>query len=134
MANSMKPKKELKKPPRKNAEADDFDDGEEDGAGVSEMPSGDVVKTLALSCAELDQKMAKLRGEKGAAIKNAEADHNVHRGALREALKQYKMEPQAREEYQRHVESYVLQLGIARQANLFDEAPAEAATFAGRDV
>ena len=90
-----------------------------------ELPKPKVVKELSSELATLASSMASIRGQIGSSIKNAEADHNIHRGALREALKQFKMDPQKREEYQRHVQHYVTALGIGYQSDLFkDAAPA----------
>lgn len=128
MAKSMK--NEIKKPRGKAAAVVDDDDGIDE----TSLPSGDIIKALADTCREIDTKMATLRGQKGSEIKEAESAHNVHRGAMRDVLKLYKMAPEARDEYLRHRESYELQLGLGRQANLFDGSPAETATFAGRDA
>lgn len=89
-----------------------------------ELPKAADIKALAKDLATMNADMASIRGKIGSTIKNAETDQNVHRGALREVLKMHKMDPQKREDYQRHVAHYALVLGIGYQPDLFKDQPA----------
>lgn len=140
MANNMKPGGATKpKGQRKKTDAAAVNDDEVQTFG-GDLPKAATVKSISKELSKLGSDMASLRGQMGSAIKDAEKDHNVHRGALREALKQLKMDPEKRADYQRHVGHYVLALGIARQDDLFEAdkapaaSPAEAATFGGREA
>lgn len=88
------------------------------------LPSKAVVTKLGETVRGLDQKMSKLRGEKGAAIKSASDDDNVHKAAFRAAMKEYGMEPQERANFQRHLAKYRRDLGIELQGDIFKDAAA----------
>lgn len=123
--------KELRKP-RKSGEEADYEDGHaDDGA----LPDGEFIKQHIASLSALRAEVSTITGKIGAEVKAAENDHNVHRGAAALALKLWRMDAEKRDEMLRHFDSYRLQLGFGRQDDLFnDPTPAEAATFAGRDV
>lgn len=105
------------------AAAADFDD---DALGrVSGLPEGDFIKRHIGALQALKTKARTIAGEIGAAVKAAEADKNVHRGAAAWALKLANMDDETRDEFLRHFDSYRLQLGFGRQSDLFnDPAPA----------
>jgi hypothetical protein len=124
----------LKKPaPGKAAAAGDEFEGDEDIGKVAELPDGDFIKSHIRSLQALKTKARSIAGEIGAAVKAAESDKNVHRGAAAFALKLANMDEETRDEFLRHFDSYRLQLGFGRQDDLFnDPSPVETATFAGR--
>jgi len=130
MANKMAAKK-------KPQGAKSPKDAAEDVKSFSgELPKKTVIVGLQKTIGKLMSDSASIRGQIGSEIKNAEADHNVHRGALREVLKMAKMDPEKRADYIRHRDSYALQLGLGVSTDLFqeDESPADKATFGGRNV
>lgn len=114
---------ELNKPNK----ADDAGGEKEFGA----MPTKTAVKNLSSTVGLLDQKMSKLRGEKGAAIKTAANDENVHKWAFAIAMKLRAMEPDERANAQRHLAKYQIDLGIELQGDLLKDAPAKGSKAAG---
>lgn len=101
------------------------DEEKQNNADAGAMPTKKAVTTLSSTVRSLDQKMSKLRGEKGSAIKTASDDENVHKGAFREAMKRLAMEPDERANYQRHVAKYERDLDIELQGDLLKDAPQE---------
>ena len=97
------------------------------------LPTGDAVKKHVAAINTLNSKSAEIRGLIGAAVKAGESDHNIHRGAASFMMKLARMDASKRDEFLRHFDSYRLQLGYGRQADMFnDTSPAERATFDGR--
>lgn len=83
--------------------------------------------------AALKAKSAEVRGKIGAAVKNAEEDHGIHRGASALWIKLDRMEDEARDAFLKAFDDMRTALGYATQSDLFSgSTPAEAATFAGR--
>lgn len=108
--------------PRGAAEADAST--EKDNPLSGKLPTKAAVGKLANTVQTIDGKLAKLRGEKGSAIKVASDDDNVHKGAFREAMKQLAMDPEERANYQRHLAKYQRDLDIQLQGDLLKDAPA----------
>lgn len=111
---------ELSKP-KKGEAANDA--GAADERDPSKMPTKAAVKDLEKNIGALNQRASKIRGEIGAAIKAAEADENVHRGAFKAAMKERAMEPDERANYQRHLAKYRRDMGIELQGDLLKDAP-----------
>lgn len=82
----------------------------------------------------LKSKGAAIRGQIGAAVKNAEEDYGVHRGAASLCIKLKNMNDEARGSFLKAFDDMRTALGWANQTDLFTGAnsPAESATFAGR--
>jgi hypothetical protein len=82
----------------------------------------------------LKHKGAEIRGKIGAAVKNAEEDYGIHRGAASLWIKLKGMEDEARVAFLKAFDDMRTALGYASQGELFDGAnsPADKATFAGR--
>lgn len=94
-------------------------------AEPGKLPTKAAVTKLKTTTHGIDKKMSQLRGEKGAAIKLAASEENVHKGAFAAAMKEFNMDPEARAEYQRHLFRYRRDLGIDLQTDLLkDAAPA----------
>lgn len=83
------------------------------------------------SVRELKHKSAEIRGKIGAAVKNAEEDYGIHRGASSLWIKLDGMTPEARDSFLKAFDDMRTALGYATQTELF-KTPAEAATFGGR--
>lgn len=93
-----------------------------DGAANSgELPTKEVVTKLKDTTRSIDQKISTLRGEKGAAIKVAADDKNVHKKAFKAAMTEFGMEPDERANYQRHLAKYRQDLGIELQGDIFKD-------------
>lgn len=134
MANRA-PKKELAKPratktsSRGAAPAEHEDDNiGDEGDGVEFNAEKFVAHVKEM--AALKAKSAEVRGKIGAAAKNAEEDHGIHRGASALWIKLDRMEEEARDAFLKAFDDMRTALGYATQADLF--TPAEQATFAGR--
>lgn len=142
MANRMKPAKELKKPARKTARARDaraHDDGPDYEAGAAdEGVEFNAEKFLEHvdNVSALKSKGAEIRGKIGAAVKNAEEDYGIHRGAAALWIKLKNMNEEARTSFLKAFDDMRTALGYASQGELFngDNTPAERSTFAGRDL
>jgi len=110
-------------------ERDDDDDigGEADGVGFNPQA---FVKHVG-NVGALKSKAASIRDEISSAVKNAEEDHGIHRGASALWIKLHNMNEEARNAYLKAFDDMRTALGYATQSDLF-EKPAEAATFGGR--
>lgn len=82
----------------------------------------------------LNSKRAEIRGKIGAAVKNAEEDYGVHRGAASLMIKLKGQSEEQRAAFFKAFDDMRTALGWANQSDLFTGAntPAERATFAGR--
>lgn len=111
-------------------EHEDDDIGDE--AESAEFDPQAFVKHVA-NVGALKSKAASIRGDIGAAVKNAEEDYGIHRGASALWIKLHNMNEEARTAYLKAFDDMRTALGHATQTDLFDaKTPAEAATFAGR--
>ena len=109
------------------AEHEDDDIGDEaDGVAFNPDKFREHVKDMAA----LKAKSAEVRGKIGAAVKNAEEYHGIHRGASALWIKLDRMEEEARDAFLKAFDDMRTALGYATQSDLF--TPAETATFAGR--
>ncbi len=127
-------KKEISKPKTtargagRTVERDDDDELEGEPA---EFDPEQFKKHVA-NIGALKSKGAAIRGEIGAAVKNAEEDYGIHRGAASTIIKLHNMNEEARTAWFKAFDDMRTALGYATQADLFDPSPAAAATFAGR--
>lgn len=129
-----KPKSELKKPStRANKSAPDADDGggEESGAEFDADKFLEHVDNVG----SLKSKGAAIRGQIGAAVKAAEEDYGIHRGAASLWIKLKNMNDEARVAFLKAFDDMRTALGYATQEDLFSgkNSPADRATFAGRE-
>lgn len=83
---------EVKKPDRQN--------------DAGELPDADTLLGLMKDAGTIGGKLASLRGDIGALVKNAEEDHNIHRGAFKLVCKLERMDPTKRAEFLRHLDHY----------------------------
>lgn len=104
------------------------DDFEDDGPDAGALPTGEDIKAHIASLSGLKSKVSEITGQIGAEVKRAESELNIHRGAAAFVLKLNRMDEEKRDEFLRHFDSYRLQLGLGRQADLFnDDAPEQGA-------
>lgn len=108
------------------AAADDLDDTHESVSAFDDEKFVEHVKSIRA----LKTKAASIRGEIGAAVKNAEEDYGIHRGAAAMWIKIDAMEEEARNAFLKAWDDMRTALGYAHQGELF--TPAEKATFSGR--
>ena len=130
-AAATKPKSQRATSARAAAPERDDDDeigDEADGVAFDADKFREHVKDMAA----LKAKSAEVRGKIGAAVKNAEEDHGIHRGASALWIKLDRMEEEARDAFLKAFDDMRTALGYATQTDLFSGTPAEAATFAGR--
>ncbi len=111
-------------------ERDDDDNIGDEADGVEFDPQA-FLKHVS-NVGALKSKAASIRGEIGAAVKNAEEDHGIHRGAAALMIKLHNMNEEARNNFFKAFDDMRTALGYATQTDLFNGTPAEAATFAGR--
>jgi hypothetical protein len=127
MAKRMNATKPAAKRGKAAAAADDSHDDDEFGK-LDALPTGDDIKAHIKSLSALKAKVATITGEIGAEVKYAESEKNIHRGAAAFVLKLSRMDEEKRDEFLRHFDSYRLQMGMGRQADLFnDDAPEQSA-------
>lgn len=138
MAKRMNARKEVTKPRSRRGAASDEPDyadinrsDDDDDAGVQFDP--DKFVTHVKNVRELKSKGAEIRGKIGAAVKNAEEDYGIHRGAASLWIKLDGMTEEARDAFLKAFDDMRTALGYATQTELFDK-PAEAATFGGRSL
>ena len=94
----------------------------------------EVLRSLIKKCDAIKGEMDETRGELGAAVKDAEEAHGVHRRAFKLALSLNRMEEAARSDFLRALDDYRGKLGFDDQADMFDDAPGDgAAAGAGDD-
>jgi len=128
------PRKAVTKPASARGAAPERDDDdnigdEADGVAFNAEKFVEHVKDMAA----LKAKSAEVRGKIGAAVKNAEEDHGIHRGASALWIKLDRMEDEARDAFLKAFDDMRTALGYATQSDLFDATtPADKATFAGR--
>lgn len=119
----------------KSAAANDEVFSEDEGGG-GDGPEFDAEKFLAHvdNVGSLKSKGAAIRGQIGAAVKAAEEDYGIHRGAASLWIKLKNMNDDARTAFLSSFDNMRTALGYATQTDLFDgkNSPAERATFAGR--
>lgn len=120
MAKTMKPGSEKGRAALKLAEVKK---PAQNDAG--ELPDSSTVLDLLKDEGSISSKLARLRGEIGALVKNAETDHNVHRGAFKMTAKLKKMDASARAEFLRHFDHYRDAAELDEQADLFDAESGE---------
>lgn len=123
--------KEVRKPRGKPAAAQvDDDEHEDEGVEFNAEKFLDHVDAVR----ELKSKGAEIRGKIGAAVKNAEEDYGVHRGAASLMIKLKGQTEEQRASFFKAFDDMRTALGWANQDDLFNGAnsPAERATFAGR--
>ncbi|GEP06444.1 hypothetical protein [Methylobacterium oxalidis] len=82
----------------------------------------EVLKSLISKCDGMKADMDEARGELGAAIKDAEDTHGIHRKAFKLVLSLKRMESAARADFLRALDDYREKLGLNPQKDLFDEA------------
>ncbi|ACA18447.1 hypothetical protein M446_4089 [Methylobacterium sp. 4-46] len=82
-----------------------------------------VLDSLVRKCEGIKGEMDECRGELGAAIKDAEEAHGVHRKAFKQMIALRKMDEAARADYLRAFDDYREKLGLNAQADMFDEPP-----------
>ncbi|WP_132254712.1 hypothetical protein [Methylobacterium segetis] len=82
----------------------------------------EVLKSLISKCDEMRADMDEARGTLGAAIKDAEDTHGVHRKAFKLVLSLKRMEDAARADFLRALDDYREKLDLNPQKDLFDEA------------
>lgn len=125
----MAPRMNTTKPAakRKGKAAAAHDDFEDDALDADALPTGDDIKAHIKSLSGLKAKIATLTGEIGAEVKRAESDKNIHRGAAAFVLKLSRMDEETRDEFLRHLDSYRLQMGYGRQADLFNDGAPDSA-------
>lgn len=138
MANRA-PKTGLKKPPTKKTSsrgAAPERDGDEDIGDEADGVTFNPEKFLEHvdNVGALKSKGATIRGQIGAAVKSAEEDYGIHRGAASLMIKLKNMQEEQRVAFLKSFDDMRTALGWAAQGDLFTGAnsPAEAATFAGR--
>lgn len=88
----------------------------------------EVLKSLISKCDEMRADMDAARGELGAAIKDAEETHGVHRKAFKLVLSLKRMEDAARADFLRALDDYRAKLDLNPQKDLFEEAGGDEAT------
>lgn len=127
MAKRAPTKSELKKPAESKAAA-----AVDDSEHIEAESDFDDEKFVAhvKNIRTLKTKAASIRGEIGAAVKSAEEDYGIHRGASSLWIKLDGMEEEARNAFLKAFDDMRTALGYAHQGELF--TPAEKATFAGR--
>lgn len=81
----------------------------------------EVLKSLVSKCASMKSEMDEARGELGAAIKDAEDTHGIHRKAFKLALTLRNIEDAPRADFLRALNDYIAKLGLDAQGDLFDE-------------
>lgn len=78
-----------------------------------------VLQALISKCETIKTKMDGQRGELGAAVKNAEDAHGVHRKAFKLALTVKNMDESARADFLRAFDDYRDKLGFNDQGDMF---------------
>lgn len=78
-----------------------------------------VLESLISKCEGIKAKMDGQRGELGAAVKNAEDAHGVHRKAFKLALTVKNMDESARSDFLRAFDDYRDKLGFNDQGDMF---------------
>jgi len=81
----------------------------------------EVLKSLISKCDGMKADMDEARGELGAAIKDAEETHGVHRKAFKQVLALKRMESAARSDFLRAFDDYREKLDLNDQPDMFDE-------------
>lgn len=79
----------------------------------------EVLKSLISKCDGMKADMDEARGELGAAIKDAEETHGVHRRAFKQVLALKRMEAAARADYLRAFDDYRAKLDLNEQPDMF---------------
>lgn len=128
-------KRMAKKPAGKSAAARDDSYDDDDIGGADGGVAFDAEKFLAHvdNVGALKSKGAAIRGQIGAAVKAAEEDYGIHRGASALWIKLKNMNDEQRIAFLKAFDDMRTALGFATQTELFAPgSPAEAATFAGR--
>ncbi|MER2263525.1 hypothetical protein [Methylobacterium oxalidis] len=87
----------------------------------------EVLKGLISKCDGMRADMDEARGELGAAIKDAEETHGVHRKAFKLVLSLKRMEGAARADFFRALDDYREKLDLNPQKDLFEEAEGDEA-------
>lgn len=130
LTNPRATKKSPRTSSRGAAPAPEADEIEDNGAEF------DPEKFLAHvdNVGALKSKGAAIRGQIGAAVKAAEEDYGIHRGAASLWIKLKNMNEEARTSFLKAFDDMRTALGYANQDDLFSgkNSPAEAATFGGR--
>lgn len=85
-----------------------------------------VLESLISKCESIKGEMDETRGELGAAIKNAEEAHGVHRKAFKLMLALKRMDAAARSDFLRAFDDYRGKLGFDAQGDMFEDGPAAA--------
>jgi uncharacterized protein (UPF0335 family) len=80
----------------------------------------EVLKSLISKCDGMKADMDEARGELGAAIKDAEETHGVHRKAFKMVLGLKRMETAARSDFLRAFDDYRTKLDLNDQPDMFD--------------
>lgn len=125
-------KRMAKKPAGKAARVDSYDD-DEFGADGGAAFDADKFLAHVENVGALKSKGAAIRGQIGAAVKAAEEDYGIHRGAAAWCIKLKNMNDEQRVAFLKAFDDMRTALGYATQTELFASgSPAEAATFAGR--
>lgn len=86
-----------------------------------------VLQSLISKCEWLKGEMDEVRGELGAAVKDAEEAHGIHRRAFKLMIGLRKMDDHARADFLRAFDDYREKLGLNAQADMFDERTPAAA-------
>lgn len=86
----------------------------------------EVLKSLVRTCNAHKTDMDEARGELGAAVKNAEDAHGIHRKAFKLCLSLDRMEDAARADFLRAFDDYRGKLDLNPQPDMFDEGGDEA--------
>lgn len=132
-----KSRKELAKPAAKNGKARAAADDDAVEADGEEKPAVEFdpekFREHVDNVLNLKSKGAEIRGKIGAAVKNAEDDYGIHRGAAALCIKLKGMTEENRAAFLKSFDDMRTALGWAHQADLF-ETDAERSTFAGRSV
>lgn len=101
---------------------DDDAGGDAETVDKNRLPEADVLKehlrTMNASKAEMDE----IRGDMGAMVKNAENDHNIHRGAFKQAMKLKNMDETKRAEFLAHLDHYREVFDLDAQQDMFRDA------------
>lgn len=87
----------------------------------------EVLKSLVSKCDGMKADMDEARGELGAAIKDAEETHGVHRRAFKMVLGLKRMESAARSDFLRAFDDYRTKLDLNDQPDMFAEAEGDEA-------
>jgi hypothetical protein len=109
-------KSEIRKPTAKAAQSSRASDVERDD-DISEFDPEKFVGHVK-NINTLKSKAASIRGEIGAAVKAAEEDHGIHRGAAALWIKLERMEDEARDAFLKAFDDMRVALGRAEQGEL----------------